>query len=120
MKKYIILISVLLLASCMQQTCPDKECFIEKAQSCGIVSLEEQEEFGLVRYESRDCTFTKTVVKLGADEEEQLRNLIEGTSLSCGYAEGNFNIRWMYSLYAGFEECDGELKDTLEQLIVIA
>ncbi|MFQ5621214.1 MAG: hypothetical protein ACE5FT_05185 [Candidatus Nanoarchaeia archaeon] len=120
MSKYVVIIFLLFLVGCDMETCADKACFIEKAQACNTVTLEGQEEYALVKYEAKDCVFTKTIVKMDDSEEEQLRSLIEGTSLSCNYTKENFETRWMYSLYAEFERCEGELKDTLEQLIVAA
>lgn len=117
MNRYLILALVLFLTSCT--ICEDKDCFIKNAYDCGTVSYEAQEEYGIVQYEASGCVFTKTVVSLNEGEEEQIKNLVEGKSLSCPYT-GALNTRWMYSLYADFEECDGELKEILEQLIVAA
>jgi len=121
-QKYVIGVVVVLAAvyfiGFAGKTCDSIECFVGKANECASVTYEVQEEYGLMLYSAEDCRFTKTVVKMDESEDPELRGLIEGKSLNCGYPEGMFNTRWMYSLLADMDQCEGELKDVMEQVIV--
>lgn len=100
--------------------CNDKTCFISAANDCKDTSLTLTEDFGVLKYSSKDCIFTKTLVSLNANETEEMKTLLEGKSMTCKYENGKFDQRLVTSLIYGTEYCDGELKDALGQLIVFA
>ncbi len=74
---------------------------------------------GTFSYQSTsDCALLKTMVKMNASEPTEVRNMVEGKSMVCGYTKGNFDSRWVTTLIGGIEYCHGDLRDGLAQLIV--
>lgn len=98
--------------------CTTKECFISAANACDDSDLTLTEDAGVIRYSSsKDCVFTKTLVSLNAGETQEMKGLLQGKSLTCRYEKGKFDQRWVTSLIFGTEYCEGELRDTLVELI---
>lgn len=98
--------------------CTTKECFISSANDCKDVDLTLTEDAGVIKYSSsKDCVFTKTLVSLNANETQEMKSLLQGKSLTCRYEKGKFDLRWATSLIFGTEYCEGELRDTLVELI---
>ncbi len=98
--------------------CTTKECFISSANDCKDISLTLTEDAGVLKYSSsKDCLFTKTLVSLNVDETQEMKNLLEGKSLTCRYEKGKFDQRWASSLIFGTEYCEGELRNILVELI---
>ena len=101
--------------------CSDKECFISAANECQDTSITLTEDMGILKYSSsKDCVFTKTLVSLNENETQEMKNILQGKSLTCKYEKGKFDQRLVTSLIYGMEYCEGELKDTLGQLIVFS
>lgn len=99
--------------------CTTKECFISSANDCNDIDLTLTEDAGVLKYSSsKDCLFTKTLVSLNPNETQEMKNLLEGKSLTCKYEKGTFDQRWANSLIFGSEYCEGELKDILVELLV--
>ena len=98
--------------------CADKDCFLPLANDCNDGNITVAEQYGVVRYAVTSCTFTKTLVSVSAEESQDVKNLLEGRSLSCQYAKGGFDSRWTSSLVGGVEKCDGALKDALARMLV--
>ena len=72
------------------------------------------------------CLSGKTTIRISGliapdvdpeGEDAELKALIEGKSMTCPYAPGSFNSQLMENLFAGIDECDGELKDIIQQLV---
>ncbi len=104
-----------------QETCTEKECFVQQANDCKKIEITLTEEAGAFKYAaSNECKFTKTLVSLNENETTEMKNLLEGKSFTCNYDKGKFDQRWAYTLIFGTEECNGELKDTLIDLLVFA
>ena len=102
-------------------SCTTKECFISSANECNDMTLTLTEDAGVFKYvSSKDCIFTKTLVSLDTSETQEMKNLMQGKSLTCKYEKGKFDQRWVTSLIFGTEYCEGELKDILVKLIVFA
>ncbi|MBI4344612.1 MAG: hypothetical protein HY555_03390 [Euryarchaeota archaeon] len=98
--------------------CTTKECFISSANACNEIDLTLTEDAGVIKYSSsKDCVFTKTLVTANADETQEMKSLLQGKSLTCRYEKGKFDPRWVTSLIYGTEYCEGELRDTLAELI---
>ncbi len=98
--------------------CTTKECFVSAANECHDISVTLTEDAGVFTYSSStDCVFTKTLVSLDASETQEMKNLLEGKSLTCTYEIGSFDERWVSSLIFGSEYCEGELKDILVELL---
>ena len=121
-----MLVLALLVASCgaptttAPSTCDTPSCFIVAANKCETLSMELQEDFGLVRYAIEDCSFTKTIVSAAPGEDAEIKSLIEGKSFTCQYTQGNFDERWVTSSYLGIGDCEGELREIIAQLIIFA
>ncbi|MFH0713594.1 MAG: hypothetical protein V1722_03550 [Candidatus Micrarchaeota archaeon] len=99
--------------------CDSKDCFITHAQSCENATLNFNETYGLVHYNTTgNCTFTKTLVHLQAGESIEMKSAIEGKSLTCAYTKDNFNENLVNDLVQGIENCQGELKNTIMQMLV--
>ena len=97
----------------------DQAAFIAAANDCADANLTVSEDVGTFRYTSRQgCTFTKTLVRLNASESQAMKTMLEGKSMTCGYAKGAFDPRLVTSLVGGMEYCTGDLKDAIAQLIV--
>lgn len=98
--------------------CTTKDCFITLANDCNDTSLTLTEAAGVLKYSSsKDCVFTKTLVSLKANETQEMKSLLQGKSLACRYEKGKFDRRWANSLIFGIEYCEGELKDTIVELL---
>ena len=117
---YLLLIPLLLIVGCAPPGCMDKACFIDAANNCESLEIEVVETSGTFQYASNDCVFTKTVNSLNEDEAQDMKSLLEGKSLSCSYQQGGFNENWVNSLVVDIEDCDGDLKDTIAQLILFS
>ena len=101
--------------------CSDKGCFIAAANDCKDLSLTLTEDVGVLNYtSSTGCVFTKALVSLNADETQEMKNLLQGKSMTCKYEKGKFDARLVTTLIYGMEYCEGDLKDILGQLIVFA
>ncbi|HUK38220.1 MAG TPA: hypothetical protein VLV30_03800 [Methanomicrobiales archaeon] len=97
----------------------DQAAFIAAANDCADANLTVSEDVGTFRYTSRQgCIFTKTLVRLNASESQAMKTMLEGKSMTCGYAKGAFDPRLVTSLVGGMEYCTGDLKDAIAQLIV--
>ena len=99
-------------------TCTTKACFIPAANDCAAIDLTLTEEAGTFRYVAKDCVFTKTLVSLDQTETQDMKDLLQGKSLTCRYEKGKFDPRWVNSLLFGTEYCEGELKDRLAELLL--
>ena len=98
--------------------CTTKDCFIFSANACTEQTMTLTEDAGVITYaSSKDCIFSKTLVSLNVAETQEMKNLLQGKSLTCRYEETKFDGRWVNSLIYGTEYCEGELKDLLAQLI---
>ncbi len=102
--------------------CATTECFIEAANDCRKAKLEVVDDADMLwRYRvAAFCRgFEKTLVVLNDKETARMKELLEGKSLSCNYTKENFDKRWLASVIFGLENCDGELKETLGQLLFL-
>ncbi len=99
--------------------CSDRACFVQAANECKDMSVTLVEDAGTFTYSSSsNCTLTKTLISMDANESADLKNLLQGKSMTCPYARGAFDSRLVGSLLFGIENCSGELKDDIGRLIV--
>jgi hypothetical protein len=98
--------------------CATKECFFTAATACRNATLRLNDSSGTVLFSTSNCTFKKTILALDPKESAQMKDLVEGTSMTCVYENGKFDTNWVNSLVLGVEKCDGTLKDALASLIV--
>jgi hypothetical protein len=98
--------------------CDTRECFMAAANECQNVEFISQEKIGTVQYRSKDCVFKKTLVRTDGNELPELKALLEGKSLTCEYAVGQFDKRWMTTLIYGINYCEGDLKENIGSLLL--
>jgi ABC-type transport system substrate-binding protein len=100
-------------------TTQDPSAFIAAANNCSDMNLTVTNTVGTFSYESTtDCALLKTLVKMNESEQPEVKTMLEGKSMVCGYTKGNFDSRWVTTLIGGMENCHGDLRDGLAQLIV--
>jgi len=98
--------------------CADPDCLILAANDCADSNLTITEDVGVFKYSSSNgCVFTKTLVSLNSNETADMKKLLEGKSLTCKYEKGKFDSRLVTSLIFGTENCEGNLKDALGELL---
>ena len=97
--------------------CATKECFLTAANACRNESLRLNDSFGTMLLYTSNCTLTKTILALDPKESRQIKDLVEGASMTCAYEKGKFDSDWMNSLVLGVEKCDGTLRDAIADLI---
>ena len=98
--------------------CTTKDCFISAANGCKSATLIANEDYGTISFASRsDCTLTETITKLDANETQQMKQLLEGKSMTCWHSAGSFDSDLVNTLIFGTENCTGELNDNLDLLI---
>lgn len=100
--------------------CQSKQCLIDAANDCGSAEFNTQESYGEVNYLTYDCTFIKNVTKLDAGEPEVVKKMLEGKGLYCTYEKGAFDERWVNSLTLGLDNCKGDLRESIGNLIFSA
>ena len=98
--------------------CNDIPCFVEQANKCKEATLELSLDTGKYSFNSNDCVFYKTLIELNPSESDEMKSLLEGTNLFCHFNRGEFNKEWITSTINGIEDCEGNLKDITEQLLV--
>jgi hypothetical protein len=97
----------------------DTAAFISAANDCRAMNLTVTNVVGTFSYQSTsDCVLLKTLVKMNASETPEVKKMVEGKSIVCGYSKGNFDSRWVTTLIGGMEYCHGDLRDGMAELIV--
>ena len=98
---------------------PAETGFIAAANACTDANITVTDDVGTMHYTSSPgCIFTKKLVSLNATETQEMKTLLEGKSLTCMYTKGNFDPRLVTSLVGGMENCTGDLKDDIGNLII--
>lgn len=118
-----VIIAALVYLSFVTKDCATTECFIKAADNCRKAKLEIVDDAGIFwRYRATAFCggLEKTLVLLNDKETANMKKLLEGKSLSCDYTKGKFDQRWLTSLIFGLENCQGELKETLGQLLFLS
>ena len=100
-----------------EEDCSNKECFALKAENCNKAEFERLEDGSTFKYETNNCQFVKTALKINPSEPENIKQLLEGKSLTCSYAKGQFEIDWINTLTLQLDKCQGPLKDSLIKLL---
>ncbi|MFZ0005089.1 MAG: hypothetical protein WCC86_09265 [Methanoregula sp.] len=98
---------------------PAEAGFITAANACTDTNITVIDDVGTMRYASSPgCVFTKTLVSLNATETQEMKSLLEGKSMTCMYTKGNFDPQLVTSLVGGMENCTGDLKDDIGNLVI--
>jgi len=95
----------------------NSDCFIEQANACKpATTILDIGNLGL-RYESMEgCRFRKTITRVGTEEPEEMRLLLENRSVECDYETGKFDSRLVFNLTLGLENCSGQLRYRLQTI----
>lgn len=99
-------------------SCNTADCFIAKAENCESAKMEQNFDGSIFKLSVKNCVLTKTALKLNESEPQEIKDLLEGASMKCEYGEGNFNTDWTGTLSIGIENCSGDLKDAIDELIL--
>ncbi len=102
-------------------SCTSQDCFVTAANACQSSQWTSSDEVATWQYVStRACVVSKTLVKLNGNESAQMKNLLEGKSMACLYAKGQFDSNLVTSWVAGTGNCNGPLKDAMGELLLFA
>jgi hypothetical protein len=93
-----------------------QDFFMVAANSCKEYTMQREESIGIIDYNTKNCTFTKSIVEIF--ENTSVKKYLEGTAVECLYSQGDFNSNWIQSLHLDLEECDGELREKLGVLLL--
>ena len=95
-----------------------KARFTNYSNDCDTYSMTYREDIGLIRYNTEGCVFKKTVVQIF--EDTPVKDFLEGTSVTCHHLKGDFDPFWVYTLYVNLEECEGDFKDKIAELLLLS
>lgn len=113
------------VASLIPKNCEDIECFVNAANDGRAAKLRSTDKTGIEwGYQIKGNAgggqiFTKTLLRLDDKELPQIKEFMEGKSLTCQFKSGKFDERWTVSLISGLENCQGELKENIGQLLFL-
>ena len=115
---FLALLVLFVIKSCADFTnCESKGCFISDAKDGDVSDIEANVDGVKARYTiDEDCDFVKTVVSV--NDNPEMKTLLEGKSLQCSYYYDDFKEAWVYSLVEDVEDCEGELKEIIGQLLM--
>lgn len=105
------------ISSLFSKTCLDDNCFITAANSCENARLSKADAGGIFSYSTKECVLTKTMAKMNDSEPPEIKTLLGGKSMTCPYSAGDFNEEWITALSLGIDECSGDLKDAINELV---
>lgn len=114
---FLISLLIPVIGNLSAASCTDTECFLSAANECKSVRMQQNEAGSLFEYSARDCALTKTAKKLNESEPVEMRDLLEGKSMTCIYEQGALNENWISTLSIDIDSCEGELKDAIEELV---
>lgn len=118
---FLLFVGLVIFGLSLPTACTTDECFISEANACGTVEMDSEiPGGGWFRFYSKNCEFKKTVLNLYEDETQEMKDLLEGKSLTCKFESGEFDENWIHSPVKGLEKCEGELKDIIAQLILFS
>ena len=99
------------------ESCADKTCFIQKAESCAPAKFLQDEKGTLVQYTTKQCVLTKKIIKVSSQESAHIREAVAGKSMTCSYQQGYFNANWINTMTIDIQHCEGQLKDAIQSLL---
>ena len=126
---FILLLFIMAYISNIPKQCESKECFLGKANNCKNAYFVNNEDFGVVRYDSYfNCWVKKTIVSLDESESQEMKNLLEGKYMYCdkyAYRSSGFDDELVGDLLymKNCEDRDEEnanLLETIKKLLIFA
>lgn len=110
------------------KNCQNTECFVTEANDGKTANLQLTDKAGnewayQIRRSFKNFPsgyiFTKTLTRLNDKEPQVIKNFLQGKSLRC-QMQGDFDERLVTSLFYGIgDNCSGELKENLGQLLFL-
>ncbi len=97
-------------------TCKSSSCFLEVANNCDKATFEQIEDTVTVEYSADNCILTKKIVAMGEEEPQEVKDLFKNQEMTCVYAKGNFNENQILGFLEDIENCEGSLKEIVQQL----
>ena len=118
---FVILILIIITLGTMFfiNFCNDKECFIEAANSCESSSFTQVENTITVKYSTEDCILTKKIINLDNTEPKEVKDLFINLEMFCNYEKNNFDSSLIEGFSVQIDQCNGPLKDIVEQVRVL-
>jgi hypothetical protein len=120
----LIALSLLFIVSIIPYQCSDIECFMTKSNQCESAHYAETTDLGTIDYYAGSgagdsCVLTKQMTELSPNEDSFLKKVLEGKQMECIYFKDKFNGQWLTSMIEGLDNCDGNLKDAVGQLLIL-
>ena len=122
---FIAIIGLQYAISLIPKTCQDTECFMAAAKDGEPANFQSTDKtniewnYKIRKKLSGDLVFTKTLLRLNDKELPQIKEFLEGKSLTCKLS-GDFDERLVTTLFYGIgDNCSGELKENLGQLLFL-
>jgi len=116
----LIVLGVIYIPSLIPQKCITDQCFISAANQCKSVEMDKNLGGSVYSLSERNCIFTKTVKTVNETETPEITALLKDASMTCSYDRNGFNDNLVTTLSLGIDNCSGDLKDALEQLLLAA
>ncbi|MDO8537170.1 MAG: hypothetical protein Q7R94_02905 [bacterium] len=121
----ILMLVIVFLFGSQPESCVDAGCFVAAANNGKAAKFQQTDEAGIEwSYQIKGGlgsgqTFTKTLLRLDDKELPQIKEFLEGKSMTCKLS-GAFDERLVTTLIYGVgDNCSGELKENLGQLLFL-
>jgi len=99
-------------------TCDTRACFVELADECKPAQFTTKVETATIQLTtSNDCVLTKRIIALDPAELVQVRNLFEGTEMTCTYAQDYFDADYIDMISGNLNQCSGTLVDAVRAVV---
>lgn len=98
------------------KACLTDECFISSANECSAARMEKILAGSLYQLSEKGCILEKKLSKMNETEPKEMKDLLESKAMTCIYEKGMFDENLVKTISLGIENCEGELKDAIEEL----
>ncbi|MDP3026298.1 MAG: hypothetical protein Q8N63_01215 [Nanoarchaeota archaeon] len=101
----------------------DRDCFIQKAQTCSKAKIIDYKEGNEFIYEIKDktendCIFYIKMNKMKENTDYNLVKALEGKDMLCKVSLDNFKTNPLADIKDIIDSCSGSLKEALQQLTI--
>ena len=124
----LILLLVIALAGAVYLYLPkdcgsDRDCFIQKAQTCSKARVADYKEGNEFIYEIKDkvgsdCIFYVKINKMKESTDYNLVKILEGKDMLCKIPLEKFRLNPLADTKEIIDRCSGSLKEALQQLTI--
>ena len=99
--------------------CIDTACFLVAAVDCQDMNVTLKGSVATFAYSSsQSCVLTKTLVSVDTNDTQAMKDFLQGKSMACPYQKGRFDPGLVTSMVDGMENCTGDLKDALSEMLI--